>query len=67
MNMLQIREKHLLSWIGTTLMMILLLGLILGQPKHNAYAAGNEGVEDFVTRLYNICLDRNPDPEGFNG
>ena len=48
-------------------MMILLLGLILGQPKHNAYAAGNEGVEDFVTRLYNICLDRNPDPEGFNG
>ena len=27
---------------------------------------GNTGVEGFVTRLYNICLDRDPDPAGFN-
>ena len=31
-----------------------------------ASAAGDEqGVEDFVTRLYDICLDRQPDPSGF--
>ena len=31
-----------------------------------ASAAGDkQGVEDFVTRLYDICLDRQPDPSGF--
>ena len=25
----------------------------------------NQGISDFVTRLYDICLGRNPDPTGF--
>ncbi len=25
-----------------------------------------QGVQDFVTRLYNVCLDRDPDTDGFN-
>ncbi len=25
----------------------------------------NQGISDFVTRLYDICLDRTPDPTGF--
>lgn len=28
--------------------------------------AEESGVEDFVNRLYNICLDREPDADGFN-
>ena len=27
--------------------------------------AVNQGISDFVTRLYDICLDRTPDPTGF--
>ena len=29
-------------------------------------ADGARSIEAFVTRLYNICLDRDPDPQGFN-
>ena len=32
----------------------------------NVNADTNSGVEGFVTRLYEICLDRAPDPDGLN-
>ena len=32
-----------------------------------ASAVNSAGVEDFVTRFYQLCLDRNPDSAGLDG
>jgi len=42
------------------------LWIILGFTKYS-FAADRTAVEDFVTRFYNLCLDREPDSTGLNG
>ena len=33
----------------------------------NSFAADRSAVENFVTRFYTLCLDREPDSTGLNG
>ena len=40
--------------------------IILGFTR-DSFAADRTAVEDFVTRFYQLCLDRNPDPVGLDG
>lgn len=55
------------GFLKRLLCMILVIGLFAGINSAYANAAtANTDVEGFVTRLYNICLDRQPDTAGFN-
>ncbi len=40
--------------------------IVLGFTK-DSFGADRSAVEDFVTRFYNLCLDREPDLAGLNG
>ncbi len=42
----------------------IIISLILFAFPSAIFADGGSGVEGFVTRLYNTCLDREPDPDG---
>ncbi len=42
----------------------IILSVILFAFPSNVFAEDGAGVEGFVTRLYNTCLDRDPDPDG---
>ena len=57
------RIRRYLCHLSVAVMALILLCCIHVLP---ARAQENSGVEGFVTRLYNICLDRDPDPAGFN-
>lgn len=61
------------------LTIVMAISMILGTMSLPASASTNvtvnytitqttaaQGVQDFVTRLYNVCLDRDPDTDGFN-
>ena len=50
-------------FISLILLFVMLFSLA---PSVKAYAAENSGVEAFVTRLYQVCLDRKPDKDGLN-
>jgi hypothetical protein len=48
------------------LLMVLILGFSIGTK--NVYAdTATSAVENFVTRFYQLCLGRNPDPTGLDG
>lgn len=57
------RIRRYLCHLSVAVMALILLCCIHVLPVR---AQENTGVEGFVTRLYNICLDRDPDPAGFN-
>lgn len=41
------------------------IGTMAGAPV-SAKAADNAGIRSFVTRMYEVCLDREPDADGLN-
>ena len=41
------------------------IGTMAGAPV-SAKAADNAGIRSFVTRMYEVCLDRDPDADGLN-
>ncbi|HHT78607.1 MAG TPA: DUF4214 domain-containing protein [Actinobacteria bacterium] len=43
----------------------IIFSVIIFAFPSSVFAENSTGVEGFVTRLYNTCLDRNPDPDGF--
>ncbi|MCQ2531277.1 MAG: DUF4214 domain-containing protein [Saccharofermentans sp.] len=49
---------------SAVLSLLVVVSILFAPIVSNKVAASTNGVEDFVTRLYNVCLDRNPDPAG---
>lgn len=41
--------------------------IVIFTPARNSLAADSAAVQDFVTRFYQLCLDRSPDTDGLNG
>lgn len=60
------KKRFLTQWWGRIITATLAIILVCCLWTLPAQAEDNGGVEGFVTRLYNICLDRDPDPSGFN-
>ena len=52
--------------LATVLLPIIVLVFIILTPFKSS-SADRAGVEAFVTRFYQVCLDRNPEPEGLKG
>lgn len=51
----------------------IVLGSTIGIPAYGTVPTGNcsvcneaDGITEFVTRLYDVCLDRSPDPSGLD-
>jgi uncharacterized protein YkwD len=49
------------------LTVLLIVSLTILLVPSNAFASNRSNVSAFVTRFYNTCLDRGPDPAGLNG
>ena len=55
------------KYVGRFMAVVMILVLLFNiQGIHVHAASSGSDVEGFVTRLYNICLDRAPDQSGFN-
>ena len=52
---------------GVVLTIVVCCFLITLGFTRDSFAADRSAVEDFVTRFYTLCLDREPDPAGLNG
>lgn len=51
--------------ISAFLTLAIAVGIIFGGISKAEVFADNAGLNSFVTRLYNLCLDREPDASGF--
>ena len=61
------RTGSIMRRIVLALCMVLLLAWFGGINVDKVQAASNDkGMKDFVTRLYSVCLGRNPDTAGLN-
>ena len=58
-------KRRTSNGVGLTIVVCCFL-IILGLTE-DSYAADRSAVEDFVTRFYQLCLDRDPDATGLNG
>jgi len=58
-------KRRISIWI--LLMVVFFSAFSFSGFVNSTSAADSMGVEDFVTRFYQLCLDRNPDPAGLDG
>ena len=48
------------------LVVVICSSIVITTSAANSFAADSAAVTDFVTRFYQLCLDRDPDPTGLN-